>query len=305
MKKINKKQLVKLLILIVIILITIIALKPINKNYEANAWMAKLSDDTIINEMSIPGTHDSGALHSIFDVAGKCQDLEIDEQLKIGVRFLDIRLKLVDNELVVVHSFVNQDLKFSEVLDDIFSFIDEYNSEFLIISIKEEASPKNSRVSFEEEVVNKLKNNDNVSFENSMPKTLGLARGKIYILNRFTGNEIGLNGYYGWQDSCAFNLNDMYVQDNYSIDNIEVKRQDIINTFEYTINNKCLTFNYLSCYLNNGFPPLYAGTAAKSINKWLDEYTDNNEIKGVVIIDFATEKLVKKIYMENSYEESK
>lgn len=65
--------------------------------------------------MVIPGTHDSGAMHSIFDVAGKCQDLNIQQQLKIGVRFLDIRLRLKNDELEVVHSFVEQKLSFRSV----------------------------------------------------------------------------------------------------------------------------------------------------------------------------------------------
>lgn len=68
--------------------------------------MKNLDDSLLISDMTIPGTHDSGALHSIFDVAGKCQDLNIKQQLKVGVRFLDIRLRLKNNELEVVHSFV-------------------------------------------------------------------------------------------------------------------------------------------------------------------------------------------------------
>ena len=35
------------------------------------------------------------------------------------------------------------------------------------------------------------------------------------------------------------------------------------------------------------------------------QYIDENDINGIVIIDFATEELVKKIYMENTYEENK
>ena len=88
---------------------------PIAKTNKAKPWMKNLSDNTLISEMIIPGTHDSGAMHSLFDVSGKCQDMKISDQLKIGVRFLDIRLQLLNNELVVVHSFVDQNLKFSKV----------------------------------------------------------------------------------------------------------------------------------------------------------------------------------------------
>ena len=43
--------------------------------------------------------------------------LSIKKQLKVGIRFLDIRLQLVNDELVVVHSFVDQDLTFKYVLN--------------------------------------------------------------------------------------------------------------------------------------------------------------------------------------------
>ena len=126
-----KKIINKLIIVIVVIIVTIIALVPINKNYESVNWMKQLDDKTLINEMVIPGSHDSGAMHSIFDVAGKCQDLSIKKQLKIGVRFLDIRLRLKNNELEVVHSFVEQKISFKSVLEDISYYISNNKSEFL------------------------------------------------------------------------------------------------------------------------------------------------------------------------------
>jgi hypothetical protein len=54
---------------------------PIHKNYRVNPWMENVSDDRLITTMSIPGTHDSGATHSIFDVASKCQDLDIKKSI--------------------------------------------------------------------------------------------------------------------------------------------------------------------------------------------------------------------------------
>ena len=40
-------------------------------------WMSALEDDRAINELSIPGTHDSGATHSIADVAGNASPLPL------------------------------------------------------------------------------------------------------------------------------------------------------------------------------------------------------------------------------------
>lgn len=303
MKKINIVLIYKTAIFITILAIAIVAMVPINKNYNVNPWMGELENETIITEMAIPGTHDSGAMHSIFDVAGKCQDLSIKEQLKVGIRFLDIRLQLVNDELVVVHSFVDQDLTFKSVLKDIDGFLNDYTSEFIIMSIKEDNASKNSKVEFDKKVIEELLKYERIKLDNSLPKTLGEARSNVYILNRFTSENVGIDAYSGWHDSTSFYLNDLFVQDNYCVDSFEEKKEDIIKAFELDSNNTLL-LNFTSCYLDNAFLPSYAGTIAKDVNKWLDKYLEENNVFGIVIIDFATEKLVRDIYMENNYEKN-
>ena len=131
------------------------------------AWMSKLDDALTLNELSIPATHDSGATISFMGVSGQCQKTTIKEQLDMGVRLLDIRLRLVDNELNVVHGIVDQKLTFASVLDDVTSFIDTNPSEFLIVSIKEDDDPKNSTVAFNEKVEQMLKEHDSISRDQS------------------------------------------------------------------------------------------------------------------------------------------
>ena len=144
----KKKEWICYAIIIFSLIISIFAFLPINKSYKVDPWMSKVSNNTRIKDLSIPGTHDSGAMHSLFDVSGKCQDLSIIKQLDVGVRFFDIRLQLVDDELNVVHSFVDQELKFEWVLNYYKNFLKKYDSEFIIMSIKEDADSKNSAKSF-------------------------------------------------------------------------------------------------------------------------------------------------------------
>ena len=120
-------------------------------------WMARLDDETPINELYIPGTHDSGALYSFFGISGKCQSYSIDEQLSFGVRLFDIRLQLRGNDLAVVHSFVDQKLTFERVLEETKSFLEANPSEFIIISIKEDADPENPAIEFENAVEDMLR----------------------------------------------------------------------------------------------------------------------------------------------------
>ena len=300
----KNKILIALIMIVSTIIISIFAFVSFDRKYDEISidWMSKVSDDVNILDLSIPGTHDSGAQHSIADVAGKCQDLSISSQLEIGVRFLDLRLQLVNDEFRVVHSFVDQDLKFKTVVEDLYSFIKNYNSEFLIISIKEDNSAVNSTIAFDQALIKALKPYEDVFMlnESKLPKTLGEARSKIYILSRFSG-DIGIPAYFGWNDDDSFELDDLYIQDNYNISDIEEKKTDILNTIKYANDNpNKLVINFTSCYLDPGFPPTYAGTTALAINPWLkDEISKNNDKLGIMLIDFIDEKLSKAIYMRN------
>ena len=247
----KKEIIIKIFLIVIVILLTKIAMSPINVNYPTTDWMKNIDDNKPINDLVIPGTHDSGSIHSIFDVAGKCQDMSIKNQLNVGIRFLDIRLQLVKDELSVVHSFVDQNQFFINVLEDINEFINNYQTEFLIISIKEDSDPKNSTVKFEDKVLEELSKYNRIVLD-SLPKTIKDARGKIYILNRFTSIDVGINAYNGWRDSTSFELGDLYIQDNYSVDSTDIKIDDIKKTFELSMKDpNHLYLNFTSCYLNN------------------------------------------------------
>lgn len=291
-------------VILLALIISIFAMVPIDKSHDAYSknWLKNVDDNAKITEVSLPGTHDSGATHSIADVAGKCQDISIKTQLEIGVRFFDLRLQLVNDEFKIVHSFVDQNLKFSTVLKDLYSFIKENSSEYLIISIKEEASPVNSSLWFDEALIRDFEEYKDVFMinENKLPETVKEARGKIYLLSRFSG-DIGIPAHYGWADDCSFEFDNIFVQDNYNIQNIEDKKSDILNAINYANTNKNkLVLNFTSCYLDPGFPPSYAGTAALSINPWfLETIKETKDNLGIIVADFITESLAKAIYMRN------
>ena len=300
----RKSFLIGLLTLASVTAASILALVPItkNKDEEAMTWMSKVNDEVNITELSIPGTHDSGATRSIFDVSGKCQDTSIETQLNIGVRFFDLRLQLVDNEFRIVHSFVDQKLLFKDVMEDMHNFLSVNSSEFLLVSIKEEASSKNSNIGFEEALLNEMKPFESViSYSNTFPEKVKDARGKLHIISRFN-SSIGVNAYEGWLDSTSFEMREFYVQDNYAIESEEEKIEDIKKTMEYSNNNKDkLVLNFTSCYLKNNYiPPLYAGTPALAINPWLEyQLKTNNNHVGVMVMDFVTLDLCKLVYRRN------
>lgn len=298
------KNIVNYVINIVLILaITAFAVAPMESpiTNKGVRWMSSLEDDRAINELSIPGTHDSGATHSIADAAGKCQSLSIEDQLYIGVRFFDIRLQLVGDDFNIVHSFVDQDTEFDDVLENMVDFIKENPSEFLIVSIKKDADSKRAAGDFATLLEEELREYSQISTSTTLPKTVGEARGKIYIISRYENSTIGIPAYHGWQDSTSFELGELYIQDNYKVDSAEVKIADIEATM--AIADRCeygLVLNYTSCYLTSGFPPTYAATPAKTINPWLiDRLSLEARPQGVLVCDFMTSDLVKAIWEVN------
>ena len=298
------KNIIKYATLIILsIILTLVAVLPMQRGEaDGSDWMAALDDDMNLNSLTIPGTHDSGALHSLAEISGKCQSLSIEEQLKIGVRFLDIRLQLVDNELKVVHSFVDQLTDFDDVLDDLVAFIRNHEGEFLIVSIKEDASPKRSDRMFADLLEEMLLSYPEINTERALPEKVGEARGAIHIVARYKNSTIGLPCYDGWKDDDTFVLGDVYIQDNYRVPNAEEKIADIRSTYSVAIDKKHdLVLNYTSCYLESCFPPIYAGLPAHDINRDTKKALSNeyDGPLGVLVCDFMTTELADAIIGRN------
>lgn len=276
------------------------ALGDEDMNYE---WMDQLDDGKALNELYIPGTHDTGALYSFLGVAGKCQSYSVEDQLAMGVRFFDIRLQLRDNELAVVHSFVDQKLSFDEVLEDVSAFLRAHPSEFVIMSIKEDADPENSTVEFNAAVEEKLRSRlaDLLSDGTECPKSVGEARGKVHIVSRYRGATLGIPASAGWQDSTSFEIGALYVQDYYAITDVESKLTAMKEAFGIAKEGRYdLTLNFASCYLKDGFPPAHAPTTAKAVNPALLEMIENTEIAPCIFIcDFVTPELIEAIIQNN------
>lgn len=91
-------------------------------DFSLSSWMANLSDETLLSNMTIPGTHDSCARSSIPFV--RTQYLSITKQMEAGLRFLDLRLRVhADGQLYCYHGGVPINLpmylKFDTVMKDV------------------------------------------------------------------------------------------------------------------------------------------------------------------------------------------
>ena len=283
-----------------------------NKTYDYHKkWMDNLKDETQIYNLSIPGTHNSGALYSYIDLSGKCQDLSIKSQLNIGVRFLDIRLKNTKYGLQVVHSFVDQKQSFESVLQTCNSFLDENPSEFIFLSVKEDDVSTSDRP-FSNTVNNLLERHviqNKFHMSNLLPRNVAEARGKIIFMSRFEGSAYGLRCRDGWIDTennSTTNTFDLiyarfHVQDYYDIEKYDYKIAEINRCLENKQEGR-LNLNFASGYYSNSFPPLSASPVAKDVNKYLlrEDVLVKNKDFGILACDFITEDLTDKIIKANT-----
>ena len=251
-------------------------------------WMSQLDDNVSIRNINMPGSHDTMALYSIADLAGQCQSLSLHDQLNLGVRFLDIRLKEDHDKLKAVHGFIDQKVSFETITKTIEEFIEKNPSEFIIMSVKEEADSSNSEISFENSLKSYL-NKDIYLKDTELPNKLGDVRGKVMLLSRYENSTIGVPAYDGWKDSVSFTLpNDIYVQDTYQITSAEQKQDEIVKCFNEA--GHALKINFLSAYRTDTFPPSYAVSAAEDINPWINEEINKYNDRNIVLYDFVTEE---------------
>ncbi len=155
-------------------------------------WMAELNADLPVLQYNIPGTHDSVTKYVQFSYITKCQNLDIYEQLCLGIRALDIRVAGKNERLKMVHAFAKafntpnhfgKQMDLSDVLEHCFRFLEENPSETIIFQFKND-SGKENETCFDNLFYTYIKGNENKWFlENRVP-ALGETRGKIVLIRR-------------------------------------------------------------------------------------------------------------------------
>ncbi|KAK3956862.1 PLC-like phosphodiesterase [Pseudoneurospora amorphoporcata] len=207
-----------------------------------NRWMTGLGDDLSINRLTIPGTHDSGAVSRTPYVG--CHMTTIQQQLENGIRYFDLRAGygfLSNKSKPVVHHAVYSifarkpgthpldirshfdDLEIEDVFKTFYEFLDKNPGEGLIVQIKRDNFDEDKKVLKDAELM-KLANDiweliqlrpSAWILTNSLP-TLGQLRGKIQLVRRFvhgiTPDQSQLHETYGipvakvWVDKAKDDL---------------------------------------------------------------------------------------------------
>ena len=164
-------------------------------------WMKYVDDNKFLDELSIPGTHDSGTCSVDNDTEPqssqvKCQQDYIPTQLLEGIRYFDIRLGKGDNPGICHGDFYlfkkdGDYLHLSDVIGYFKTFLSENPREALIMLASrgnDEATDDSVTTAFAEV----MGDNPDLFYTSSHVPTLGEVRGKIVLLRRFrlAGNSV-------------------------------------------------------------------------------------------------------------------
>ncbi|GAW08138.1 PLC-like phosphodiesterase [Lentinula edodes] len=108
-------------------------------DYTPDSWMTALANikpNLRITDITIPGTHDTCAISAVPWVA--TQNMTVIAQLNAGIRYFDLRCRLVDGFLMMYHGDYALDMYLEHVLDDIYSWLRSHPAEGLIIQLSNE-----------------------------------------------------------------------------------------------------------------------------------------------------------------------
>lgn len=163
------------------------------------SFLADIPDNLSLSSLCLPGTHETLAFYGA--PISQCQkpSTTLPVQLKSGIRVLDIRLAVVNSQLIAYHGPWPERMPFQEVLSVVHSFLTNPTTsrETLVMSIKQEDFSTNSSQLFSglvhEEILNGPGGRAMWYLQNRIP-TLGEVRGKVILFSRFGGDGHGWEG---------------------------------------------------------------------------------------------------------------
>ncbi|WP_280726405.1 phosphatidylinositol-specific phospholipase C [Kitasatospora sp. MAA4] len=263
--------------------------------------MSALSGSITLNNLTIPGTHDSCCDGNGSGAAfAKTQGLGITDQLfGLGIRFLDIRcngLQGTASQLGIYHDKYYQNLRLEDVLNQCRAFLSQHPGETLIMRLRNESAGGQAlaREEFKRRVnyyFNELGFRSlfwlNPNSASTWP-TLSAARGRIVLLNDFDdSNE--------WQQITWGSDTWFRTQDNYQYGNpddrvgLAAKAKAIVAQFDQAFLNpgaQQMYVNFTSFAGHLGIPYTNAEHLMPGVRAYLSARTSQRARFGIVPMDF-------------------
>lgn len=258
-------------------------------------WLSRIPDDIDIRKLCIPGTHDT-MTYPCEERYYKTQYVSLQEQLNMGIRFFDIRLR---KEMVAAHREWISNISAHEIFNTFVEFLKNNPREFLIVRIQNANEKKDDYKEYGialKKVISRYIDYFYLWEDNNFPLLKNI-RGKIFCIEcspiEYNLNYLN-NNYYAlaWHNSNFLNIQDLW--NGPSLDD---KRNAIKYNLLDSVHNNKLNINHISA--TNGslkYPDCYS--------EYLNEFSVNmiNEISqcsGIIIFDYASQDICLNIIIKN------
>ena len=268
-------------------------------------WMSNFQDWRLVDIPVFPGTHHSGVNNPRKRTSqpvwgwAKCQDIGIEEQLHLGVRFLDLRIRIIpkSNEVLISHGLTS-DTSLAEALEVVGFFLKGHPNETVLLYIRAdkwhgidpEAAAllasvlRASSIELFDQVDDGL---DNLRVKHVAGKVLLIAPNETFAIKRDGQDE----------ESCIPFINSECLQycDIWQANSIDEAKTKIE---AYMISDPPITGNstFGGIALDGTFPIRQQSQTSRELNAWFierlstcTEWKNRIELKsfGIVLIDFA------------------
>ncbi|MFJ8621380.1 phosphatidylinositol-specific phospholipase C [Kitasatospora sp. NPDC093550] len=255
-------------------------------------WMSRLDGGVSLLDLTIPGTHDSCCENPAYGTEwSHTQNWGIPQQLREGVRFLDIRcngLQGAPDELGIYHSDAYQHIRLQDVLDQCRSFLQAHPGETVVMRLRNERA--GGQALGDEEFLRRVDHYlDALGYRGLFHfhgwPTLGTARGKVVLLADFT-NPWGLIDWSSGQNAY-FDTQDVWQLGG--LDPLGTKGQYIVAQFDKafrTPNSPTMFVNFLS-YAGGYWPKTSSQSLMdRTVYPYLNARTQQRARFGIVPMDF-------------------
>jgi len=249
-------------------------------------WMGKLPDNKKIGEMFIPGTHDTMADNGGTMV--QCQCWSVKEQLESGIRFLDIRVKHIDDTFPCYHGPAALGTNLSDAIAACETFIAEHPKEAIFARIKSEGEEGKHTCPFAVGFQKLLKNTAVWNFGEQRFDQLSRLRGKITLINYQFPNEDNLL----WEQMLD-------IQDEFESAVEDKKFAEIKKHSTKAKTDGAISINFCSAVGLDGLCVKSPGGLAYEVNKFChDKSAELNAC--VLVMDFPGNEMIKKMIERNN-----
>jgi len=262
-------------------------------------WMGYLPDYIQLKDISIPGTHDSGARYG--GLAAECQSWTVTEQLQAGIRYLDIRCRPTGDAFAIHHGAFFQKQMFGDIMNEVTSFLQNNPTEVVTLRLKMEADNNKKNQEDFQKIWNSYANRyQDYLYKGTDPDlTLGEARGKIYVM--CDAECSGYGKHYSEKNSEIQDFYKVYwlahkqtKGDNWAT--LPSKKEKIKKYIDKAAGSSTWVLNHLSGAVGMTPPDVARSTNAETY-KYLEGRGKSK--LGIIIMDFPGEKLIYRIIKSN------